>query len=130
FYEWGFILIAVIGLLTVFGARTRLTGIVALGIQGFAVAVIFMLFGAPDLSFTQFMVVTLTVIIMALDMTRLHLEQVDRRELEAAVRDGVVAIAVGAGIVLLLLVVLQTELDLTLTEFFAATSTPIAHGHN
>ncbi|WP_325487012.1 putative monovalent cation/H+ antiporter subunit A [Pelagibacterium sp.] len=130
FYEWGAVLIAAIGLITVVGARSRLTAIVALGIQGFAVAVIFMLFGAPDLSFTQFMVETLSVIILALVMTRLHLGKADHRELEAAIRDGTVAIAVGAGITILLLVVLQTDLDLSLTELFQATSTPIAHGRN
>jgi multicomponent Na+:H+ antiporter subunit A len=47
----------------------RLTAIVSLGIQGFAVAVIFLLFGAADLSFTQFMVETLSVVILALVMT-------------------------------------------------------------
>src|SRR5690606_13977854 len=118
------------GLVTVLGAKSRVTAIVALGIQGFAVAVIFMLFGAPDLSFTQFMVETLTVIIIALVMTRLHLDQSDRRDLETAIRDGAVALAVGAGITLLLLVVLQSDLDLALSELFRATSTPIAHGRN
>ena len=39
--------------------RSRLTAIVSLGIQGFAVALLFMLLGAPDLSFTQFMIETL-----------------------------------------------------------------------
>lgn len=130
FYEWGAIGIAAIGLATVLLARTRLTAIAALGIQGFAVALIFMLFGAPDLSFTQFMVETLTVIILALVMTRLHLDQVDHRDLETALRDGVVALAVGAGIMMVLLVVLQTELDLSLTELFRQTSVPIAHGRN
>ncbi len=130
FYEWGAIGIAAIGLIAVLVARTRLTAIVALGIQGFAVAVIFMLFGAPDLSFTQFMVETLTVIILALVMTRLHLDEADSRDLETALRDGVVALAVGLGIAILLLVVLQTDLDLSLTELFRATSTPIAHGRN
>jgi multicomponent Na+:H+ antiporter subunit A len=130
FYEWGAIGIAAIGLIAVLIARTRLTAIVALGIQGFAVAVIFMLFGAPDLSFTQFMVETLTVIILALVMTRLHLDEADSRDLETAIRDGVVALAVGLGIAILLLVVLQTDLDLSLTELFRATSTPIAHGRN
>ena len=47
--------IAVLGLVAVLIARDRLTAIVSLGIQGFAVAIIFLLFGAPDLSFTQFM---------------------------------------------------------------------------
>ena len=45
-------------------------------------------------------------------------------------RDGSLAIICGAGITLLLLSVLQTPLDLHLTEFFAQTSVPIAHGHN
>lgn len=130
FYEWGAIGIAAIGLVAVLAARTRLTAIVALGVQGFAVAVIFMLFGAPDLSFTQFMVETLTVIILALVMTRLHLDEADSRDLETGLRDGMVSLAVGLGITILLLVVLQTDLDLSLTELFRATSTPIAHGRN
>lgn len=130
FYEWGAILIAVLGLIAVVTARTRLVAIVALGIQGFAVAVIFMLFGAPDLSFTQFMVETLSVIIIALVMTRLHLDARDHRGLEASVRDGVVALTVAGGFALVLLAVLQTELDLSLTRLFEATSVPIAHGRN
>ncbi len=130
FYEWGAIFMAALGLASVLISKTRLTAIVALGIQGFAVALIFMLFGAPDLSFTQFMVETLTVIILALVMTRLHLDEADRRDLETGLRDGAVAIAGGAAIGILLLVVLQTDLDLTLTELFRATSTPIAHGRN
>ncbi|MBM7330064.1 putative monovalent cation/H+ antiporter subunit A, partial [Agrobacterium sp. S2] len=55
-HELTFIAIAVAGLIAVLTASSRLTAIIALGIQGFAVAVIFLLFGAPDLSFTQFMV--------------------------------------------------------------------------
>ena len=39
--------------------------IIALGVQGLAVALIFMLFGAPDLAFTQLMVETLSVVILA-----------------------------------------------------------------
>ena len=53
-------------------ASNRLTAIVSLGIQGFAVALLFLLLGAPDLSFTQFMIETLSVVILALVMTRLQ----------------------------------------------------------
>ncbi|WP_343070320.1 putative monovalent cation/H+ antiporter subunit A [Pelagibacterium limicola] len=130
YYEWGAILIAVVGLLAVLFARTRLVAIVALGIQGFAVALIFLLFGAPDLAFTQFMVETLSVIILALVMTRLHLDSKDHREIEEAVRDGVVSVAVASGFAIVLVAVLAVDLDLSLTEFFQATSAPIAHGRN
>ncbi len=44
FYEWGILLIAFFGLIAVLVANTRLTAIVSLGIQGFAVALIFMMF--------------------------------------------------------------------------------------
>lgn len=130
FYEWGVMLIAVLGLAAVLVARTRLIAIVSLGIQGFAVALIFMLFGAPDLSFTQFMVETLSVVILALVMTRLHLDQRDNRALEEGLRDGALAIVCGVGVTLLLASVLQASLDMRLTEFFAQTSVAIAHGHN
>lgn len=129
-YEWGVIGLAVLGLIAVVIARTRLVAIVSLGIQGFAVALIFMLFGAPDLSFTQFMVEILSVVILALVMTRLHLDQRDGRPLEEALRDGGVALVCGAGLTLLLVAVLQQPLDMRLTDFFAKTSVPIAHGHN
>lgn len=130
FYEWAILAIAAIGLGAVIIAKTRLVAIVSLGIQGFAVAMIFLLFGAPDLGFTQLMVETLSVVILALVMTRLHLDQRDARVLEEAVRDGAIAIVCGFGFVALLLAVLSVELDTTLSEFFVETSVPIAHGRN
>lgn len=130
FYEWAVFLIAAVGLGAVVIARTRLQAIVSLGIQGFAVAIIFMLFGAPDLSFTQFMVETLSVVILALVMTRLHLDQSDSRMRKDRIKDGTIAIAGGLGVVALLFYILQGEFDGRLTDLFAATSVPIAHGHN
>lgn len=130
FYEWAIILIALLGLLAVVIGRTRLVAIVSLGIQGFAVALIFMLFGAPDLSFTQFMVETLSVVILALVMTRLHLDQRDSRVLEEVVRDGGIAVLAGLGMTMAILSVLSHPLDLRLSEFFEQTSVAVAHGHN
>ena len=129
-YEWGAIAIAVLGLGVVLAAKTRLIAIVSLGIQGFAVALIFMLFGAPDLSFTQFMVEVLSVVILALVMTRLHLDQPDHRPVGEILRDAGLAIICGIGVTMLLLIVLQTPLNMSLPDLFAATSVPVAHGHN
>jgi len=130
FYEWGIMVVALIGLISVVVGRTRLVAIVSLGIQGFAVAIIFMQFGAPDLSFTQFMVEIFSVVILALVMTRLRLDQRDHRILEEAVRDGALAIVAGAGLTVVLYLVLQSQFDPRLSEFFARTSVPLAHGHN
>ncbi|MEO0815610.1 MAG: hydrogen gas-evolving membrane-bound hydrogenase subunit E, partial [Myxococcota bacterium] len=130
FYEWGILLIAVLGLIAVLIARTRLTAIVSLGVQGFAVALIFMMFGAPDLSFTQFMVETLSVVILALVMTRLNLSPRDHRSLASSVVTGVVAAAVGLGLMLTLLAITQQPFDSRLSEFFTEFSRSIAHGRN
>lgn len=130
FYEWGIFFIAILGLIAVLIAKTRLTAIVSLGIQGFAVALIFMMFGAPDLSFTQFMVETLSVVILALVMTRLNLSPRDHRTAPAALGTGVIAAAVGLGLTLTLLAITQQPFDSRLSEFFTEYSRTIAHGRN
>jgi multicomponent Na+:H+ antiporter subunit A len=129
-YEWGVLALGVIGVATVVLAHTRLFAILALGIQGVAVALIFLVFGAPDLSFTQLMVEILSVVILALVMTRLHLDRSDPRVLEDLVRDGGLALLCGVGVTILLFAVLGGTLDPRLSDFFNASSVPIAHGHN
>jgi multicomponent Na+:H+ antiporter subunit A len=128
--EAAFLIIAVVGVGAVLTAKDRLTAIVCLGIQGFALAVIFLLYGAPDLSFTQFMVETLSVVILALVMTRLRLSPSDHRPLLARLLDGAVAIACGLGFALLLIRATAAPFDATLTDFFATYSKAIAHGAN
>ncbi|MDP3524977.1 MAG: DUF4040 domain-containing protein, partial [Hoeflea sp.] len=130
FHELVVIAIAFIGLLAVIYARDRLTAIVSLGVQGFAVALIFMLFGAPDLSFTQFMVETLAVVILALIMTRLKLTSSDHRPTGRKLVDLSVALACGIGFMLYLLAVTQQPFNTALSEFFAAYSKVVAHGTN
>ncbi|WP_160005387.1 putative monovalent cation/H+ antiporter subunit A [Rhizobium sp. 18055] len=129
-HEWAVFLLAVVGLVAVVIARDRLTAIVSLGIQGFAVALIFLLFGAPDLSFTQFMVETLSVVILALVMTRLKLSPTDPRPLSQMLLDGTIALACGTGFALLLMKATQVPFNTTLTDFFNTYSKTIAHGAN
>jgi multicomponent Na+:H+ antiporter subunit A len=130
FYEWTVFAIAVIGLGAVVYAADRLTAIVSLGIQGFAVALLFLLLGAPDLSFTQFMVETLSVVILALVMTRLRLHPSDHRPAAEKLLDMGIAGACGIGLAMLLLKVTQVPFDATLSEFFSTYSYVIAHGRN
>jgi multicomponent Na+:H+ antiporter subunit A len=130
FYEWGAIAMAAAGVATVVAARTRLGAIIALGIQGTAVALIFLFFGAPDLAFTQLMVETLSVVIFALVMARLNLSVHDRRVFEDWARDGTLAVVSGVALTAVLLRVLETVFDGRLGSFFAAQSVPAAHGRN
>ncbi len=129
-WEAGVFGILAVGILQVIFSKTRLTAIVSLGIQGFSVALIFMMFGAPDLSFTQFMVETLSVVIIALVLTRLRLMQHDGRGPAAFLFDGLVAIGVGVGMGALLMAITEAPLDMRLSEFFSTYSAAIAHGRN
>ncbi|SMQ60884.1 multisubunit sodium/proton antiporter, MrpA subunit [Devosia lucknowensis] len=129
-YEWGVIGLAVLGLVAVVAAPSRLVAILSLGVQGTAVALIFLLFGAPDLAFTQLMVEILSVVILTFVMTRLRLDQRDHRRFEDWARDGSLAVLCGLGVSLLLMLVLNGTLDTRLSDFFTATSVPIAHGSN
>ena len=130
FHELVIFAIAVIGLFAVVAAADRLTAIVSLGIQGFAVALIFMLYGAPDLAFTQFMVETLSVVILALVMTRLDLQPSDHRHGRELVKDAIIALACGIGFAALLLRAVQAPFNTALTDFFSQWSKVVAHGTN
>ncbi|HWU65042.1 MAG TPA: hydrogen gas-evolving membrane-bound hydrogenase subunit E, partial [Ensifer sp.] len=130
FHELVIFAIAVIGLFAVVVAKDRLTAIVSLGIQGFSVAVIFMLYGAPDLAFTQFMVETLSVVVLALVMTRLDLQPSDHRHGRELVKDAIIALACGIGFAALLLRAVQAPFNTALTDFFNDWSKVVAHGAN
>ena len=129
-HELAIMAIAVAGLFAVVLAADRLTAIVSLGIQGFAVAMIFLLYGAPDLAFTQFMIETLSVVVLALVMTRLRLSPSDHRPLGEKLPDFALALACGLGFGLFLLKVTAAPFDATLTDFFNRYSKAVAHGEN
>lgn len=128
--EWAVAVLAAVGIVAVLLAPNRLVSILALGVQGLATAVIFLLFGAPDLAFTQFMVEVLTVVVLALVMSRLRLDIADRRPRPDLIRDAALSILTGGGVALALLMVLAGPFNAKLPDFFAQMSVAQAHGHN
>lgn len=129
-HEWLVVAVAALGVVAVLLAGARLVAVVSLGVQGFAVALLYLLFGAPDLAFTQAMVETLSVIVLALVMTRLSLAEHDRRSPGQMLLDGTIALACGIGFAALLLSATQLPFDAHLSTFFAAHSYAVAHGRN
>ncbi|MBK1698024.1 Na(+)/H(+) antiporter subunit A [Rhodovibrio salinarum] len=109
---------------------SRVAAVAAVSVVGYAVALLFLIFSAPDLAFTQFMVETLTVVILVLVLMRVPLEVSALRTRAGRLRDGLIAIAVGTAVSLVLLTTTQGPLDLRLSEFFIENSVPVAHGHN
>lgn len=91
------VVIAVAALLAV-GARRRLTAMLLVGVTGYGTAMLFVLYGAPDLALTQFLVETATIAVFALVLRRLP-ERFSARPLRRSrwVRRG---IGLAAGLVL------------------------------
>ncbi len=60
-YDYILIISIFIGILGVIFARTKLTAVICLGIVGYGMAIVFLIFSSPDLAMTQFIIETLTV---------------------------------------------------------------------
>ncbi|UEM04469.1 putative monovalent cation/H+ antiporter subunit A [Skermanella rosea] len=112
-------------------ARSRLVAILSLGVVGVVIALIFLLYGAPDVAITQFMVETLVVIIVALVLARLpRLTAFERPNRRRAVRDAVISIAFGAVVTAVMLSVIDLPIPLDLSEYFATRSYTEGFGRN
>lgn len=110
-------------------SRSRLTAVAALGVVGYGVALIYTLFGAPDLAMTQFAIETLTVFLFVLVLYRLPpFASFSRRS--ARVRDAVVALGAGGLMTVLVLVTTAVPRESRLSSFFAANAVTLARGRN
>jgi multicomponent Na+:H+ antiporter subunit A len=128
--EWAVFAVTAAAALVAAFATTRLLAVTALGMLGLGVAMIFMLFGAPDVAITQFMVETLVVVILALVLIRLPGFRLSSRGDRPRWLYGSISVATGAIVTLLLLGVLAEPFDPRLSEWFGATAVPQAFGHN
>ncbi len=109
--------------------RSRLAAVAAVGIMGFSIALIFVLFSAPDLAITQLLVETLTVVLLVLVLFRLPRFATLSAPAERW-RDLVVAGSFGTLMTLLMLSVLNGERLPRISDYMVANSQPLAHGHN
>ena len=123
--------ITVVAVITVVRARSRLLAICSLGVVGAGIAMLFLMYGAPDVALTQLLVETLTVIVVTLVLLRLPRLNARQALLTAGkLWNGLLAVTIGALMTGLILAVNQTELNRSLTDFFEINSYIAAHGRN
>jgi multicomponent Na+:H+ antiporter subunit A len=128
-YEWIVAGLIPAGALTAIMSRSRLSAVAALGVVGYSVGLIFVLFGAPDLAMTQFMVETLTVIIFVLVFYHLpRFAAVSTRLV--LLRDAATALAFGGLITVIVAIGSGIQLYPKISEYFFDHSLPLAHGRN
>jgi multicomponent Na+:H+ antiporter subunit A len=129
FYEWVPTLMIPAAALVCIRSSSRLSAVAALGVVGYGVALIYVLFGAPDLAMTQFMVETLMVVLFVLVLYHLPrfavLSTTRARGFDAAI-----ALSAGALITALILIGAEIQLYEKISGYFVAQSSPLAHGRN
>lgn len=110
-------------------SRTRLGAVAALGVVGYGVGMIFILYGAPDLAITQFLVETLMVILFVLVLSHLP-DFTSMSSLLPRLRDILVVFCLGVLIAALVLVITQIQWQPSIAEYFINHSADQAHGRN
>jgi multicomponent Na+:H+ antiporter subunit A len=129
FKHWAVLLFITAGALLTALTQSRMTAIAALGVVGIGVALIFIIFSAPDVAITQLLVETLVVVLVAVAMLKLPHLRPRTQERHRPVH-ALLSVAVGVLTTLVLVAVLQTDLDLGLTAYFNETAWPEAFGRN
>jgi multicomponent Na+:H+ antiporter subunit A len=110
-------------------SNSRLGAVAALGITGYGVSLIYLVFGAPDLAMTQFLVESLTVILFVLVFY--HLPQFARLSpRRARLRDAVIALLAGGLMTTLVLSAIGLNWFHSIAGFFATNAVPGGHGRN
>jgi multicomponent Na+:H+ antiporter subunit A len=128
---FAFVLAATVVVVT---ARHRLSAIGGLGGVGGGVALIFLVFGAPDIALTQLLVETLTLIFVSLILLRLppmkNMIRPPPLSRWLFIRNACLSLGTGLIITTLLMGIAGTPLDRNLTTFFETASYVEAHGRN
>lgn len=113
-------LLVLLGVGLTVATNSRITAIAGLGVVGIGMAMIFILFSAPDVAITQLLVETLVVVLFA--AAALKLPELDRERLGARPFDAIVAIGFGVITTIILMKVTTGPIDRELTTFFETAS--------
>ena len=111
FSLFGFTVIALMIAATIYSSVTqrRIAALLSLGIVGLGMAMIFLLYSAPDLAITQLIVETLVLVLFMFVIYRLP----KMRKLSSTptrVRDGILALAIGVAVFFLVVTSLNLQL--------------------
>ncbi|MBX3065955.1 MAG: putative monovalent cation/H+ antiporter subunit A [Anaerolineae bacterium] len=129
FYEVGLGLLILAATAVATQARSRLAAVAALGVVGYSISLLYVLFSAPDLAMTQFTIETLSVILFVLVLYRLpRFATLTNRRWH--LRDAFMALLAGGLMTLFTLTALAHPAESRLAPFFLENSLPLAKGHN
>ncbi len=131
YLDWSLAALVAAASVVIILSRSRLLGILALGVVGISTALIFLIFGAEDVAMTQFVVETLVTVIVAVVL--LKLPDFRNEVLPSGpkrLRNAIVAVTVGVSVTVVLLAVTASPPQTELREYFERNAVPGGHGRN
>ena len=131
YLDWSLAALVAAASVVIILSRSRLLGILALGVVGITTALIFLIFGAEDVAMTQFVVETLVTVIVAVVL--LKLPDFRNEVLPTGpkrLRNAIVAVTVGVSVTVVLLAVTASPPQTELREYFERNAVPGGHGRN
>ncbi|MGI1662632.1 putative monovalent cation/H+ antiporter subunit A [Palleronia sp. KMU-117] len=128
--HWAVVALIVAGAGLTTMTDSRIAAIGGLGAVGIGVALIFIIFGAPDVAITQLLVETLVVVLFA--VAALRLPRLSETAGAGRFRpfDAILASAIGTVIMLVMLMSTAGPIDRKITDYFEDASWPEAYGRN
>ena len=128
-HEWVLGIVALVAAIATVRAQTFLRAVMALGVVGYSVALIFVLYGAPDLAMTQFLIETLSLILFV--FVFYYMPPFKRFSTRPVMlRHAAIGTAVGALFTLLVLVATSVQWHPTISTYFSANSYLMGQGRN
>ncbi|MDZ7263552.1 MAG: putative monovalent cation/H+ antiporter subunit A [candidate division KSB1 bacterium] len=129
FFEIAVVLLMAMATLMAIFTSSRIAAIAALGVIGYGIALIYVMYGAPDLALTQLVVETLTVVLFMLVVY--HLPVFKRLSPSRhRLRDALIAVLAGTIMTTMVLIAQKIQLQPSISSYFAEKSVAIAHGRN
>jgi multicomponent Na+:H+ antiporter subunit A len=129
FYEVALGVLILLAALMATVVQSRLASVAALGVVGYGVSLIYILYGAPDLAMTQFLIESLTVILFVLAFY--HLPQFTHLSSRGSrVRDILIALLVGGLMTALVLSATGVLFYPSISNYFVENALPLGHGRN
>lgn len=128
-YEYLLILVMLMAVLFTMLTSSRMAAIVALGVVGYGLSVVYMIYGATDLAITQILTETLLMVLFVILV--MNLPKITNYSGKAArLRDAFIALAGGSFVTALLLATGEGESLSHVSRFYAENSLPQAYGSN
>lgn len=129
FYISVLVLIVIVASIYVMFSSSRIASIVAMGVTGYGISLIFLYYSAVDLAITQILVETLVVVMFVLILQKLpKFARLSKKR--SKIRDLIVALSFGGAMTMLALKAIHVDFNHPISDFFLKNSLSKAYGEN